>query len=114
MCRIYYPGRKNEPIEVAVPQFDPSEMTPPPVLPEVKELILAILEVKGNPMLASEIRQQSAVLKKLTTDEVAFALDRMAVDDGKVVSDGGSPARYQIPNDVGHLANDLGHLLLDL
>ena len=107
MCRIYYPGRKNEPIEVAVPQFDPSEMTPPPVLPEVKELILAILEAKGNPMLASEIRQQSNALKKLTTDEVAFALDRMAVDDGKVVSDGGSPARYQIPNDVGHLALDI-------
>jgi hypothetical protein len=107
MCRIYYPGRKNEPIEVAVPQFDPSEMTPPPVLPEVKELILAILEVKGNaPMLASEIRQQSAALKKLTTDQVAFTLDRMATDDGFVVSDGGSPARYQIPNDVGHLALD--------
>lgn len=106
MCRIYYPGRKNEPIEVAVPQFDPSEMTPPPVLPEVKELILAILEAKGNPMLASEIRQQSAALKKLTTDQVAFTLDRMATDDGKVVSDGGNPARYQIPNDVGHLALD--------
>jgi hypothetical protein len=59
-------------------------------------------------MLASEIRQQSTALKKLTTDQVAFALDRMATDDGFVVSDGGSPARYQIPNDVGHLANDLG------
>ena len=70
----------------------------PETMSEVKQLILAILEAKGNtPMLASEIRQQSASLKKLTTDQVAFALDRMAVDDGFVVSDGESPARYQIP-----------------
>jgi hypothetical protein len=79
----------------------------PETMSEVKQLILAILEAKGNPMLASEIRQQSTALKKLTTDQVAFTLDRMATDDGFVVSDGGSPARYQIPNDVGHLANDV-------
>jgi len=99
MCRIYYPGRKNDPIEVAVPQFDPAEMAPPPIGSEVRELILAILEHKGNaPMLASEIRQQSAALKKLTTEQVAFALDRMATDDGFVVGDGGTPPRYQIPS----------------
>lgn len=70
----------------------------PETMSEVKQLILAILEHKGNaPMLASEIRQQSAALKKLTTEQVAFALDRMAVDDGFVVSDGGTPPRYQIP-----------------
>ena len=99
-CRIYYPGRKNDPIEVAVPQFDPSEMAPPPIGSEVKELILAILEHKGNiPMLASEIRQQSAALKKLTLTQVSFALDRMAIDDGFVVSDGNEPARYSIPQE---------------
>lgn len=97
-CRIYYPGQKQNPIEVAVPQFDPAEMAPSPIGAEIKELILAILEHKGNaPMLASEIRQQSAALKKLTTDQVAFALDRMATDDGFVVGDGGTPPRYQIP-----------------
>jgi hypothetical protein len=96
MCRIYYPGRKNDPVEVAVPQFDPSEMAPPPVLTEVKELILAILESKSEPMLASEIRQQSAALKKLTLGQVSFALDRMAIDDGFVVGDGAVPPRFAI------------------
>jgi hypothetical protein len=96
-CRIYYPGQKQNPIEVDVPQFDPSDMAPPAILSEVKELILAILEHKTEPMLASEIRQQSAALKRLTTEQVAFALDRMAVDDGFVVGDGNTPSRYRIP-----------------
>ena len=96
MCRIYYPGRKNDPVEVAVPQFDPAEMAPPPVLTEVKELIIAILESKGEPMLASEIRQQSTALKKLTLSQVAFALDRMAVDDGFVAGDGATPPRFAL------------------
>jgi hypothetical protein len=47
-------------------------------------------------MLASEVRQQSAALKKLTTEQVAFALDRMAIDDGFVVGDGAIPPRFTL------------------
>jgi hypothetical protein len=68
-------------------------MAPPPIASEVKELILAILETKGS-LLASEIRQQSAALKKLSTEQVAFALDRMATDDGSVESDKATPPRW--------------------
>jgi hypothetical protein len=96
-CRIYYPGQKDTPIEVPVPTFDPAtEMVPPVAVADIADLILAILEKHGKPMLASEVRQQSTALKKLTTEQVAFALDRMATDHGTIASDGQNPARFTL------------------
>jgi hypothetical protein len=96
-CNIYYPGQKDTPIRVAVPNFDPdAEMVPPVVVEDIADLILAILEKHNAPMLASEVRQQSTNLKKLTTENIAFALDRMATDHGTVASDGQSPARFTL------------------
>ncbi|MFE4108561.1 hypothetical protein [Almyronema epifaneia] len=105
--RIYYPNRKQAPVEITISDLSTKTPDKRPEQPleaaysadssdDMVQLISTILKEAGEPLLASQIRQKKRVLKdQITKDQLDALLNRMAME-GFIRSTDETPARYHV------------------